>query len=216
MDAASSTVIKYSSLGKKRTTIPVGEQPENASLFHGTTDVAFGPDGRIFITDGYGNARVLEYSPDGKRWKQWGKSGTGPAEFQVPHAIQIDEKATVYVDDRDNGRIEKFDVDGNFLEEIPHLGRIDSLKLVGQVLWVGMAPLNRPPGSPGVGGEARSEDRQDIGASRCSRVARRTFHRTDTIYRTTHHTRKRIAMLQSRVLPWPTQWTAVLFYEISI
>jgi sugar lactone lactonase YvrE len=149
VDAASSTVIKYSPLGEKLMTITVGEQPDNGSQFNGTTDIAFGPNGRLFITDGYGNARVLEYSPDGKRVKQWGKPGTGPGEFRLPHAIQIDEKGTIYVADRENGRIEKFDLDGNFLGEIPHLGRIYSLKLVGGVLWAGMGPFNQPPGSPG-------------------------------------------------------------------
>jgi 6-bladed beta-propeller len=149
VDAASSVVIKYSPLGEKLMTIAVGEQPENGSPFNGTTDVAFGPNGRIFITDGYGNARVLEYSPDGKRVKQWGKSGTGPGEFRLPHAIQIDDKGTMYVADRENGRIEKFDLDGNFRGEIPHLGRIYSLKLAGEVLWAGMSPFDQPPGSPG-------------------------------------------------------------------
>jgi 6-bladed beta-propeller len=149
VDAASSTVIKYSPLGQKLMTITVGEQPENGSSFNGTTDVAFGPNGHIFITDGYGNARVLEYTPAGKRVKQWGRPGTGPGEFNLPHAIQIDETGTIYVADRENGRIEKFDLDGNFLGEIPHLGRIYSLKLAGGVLWAGVAPLNEPPGSPG-------------------------------------------------------------------
>jgi 6-bladed beta-propeller len=149
VDAASSTLIKYSPLGEKLMTISVGEQPENGSSFNGTTDVAFGPNGRIYITDGYGNARVLEYTPDGKRVKQWGKAGTGPGDFRLPHAIQIDEEGTVYVADRENGRIEKFDLEGNFLGEIPHLGRIYSLKLVGEVLWAGMGPFDQPPGSPG-------------------------------------------------------------------
>jgi hypothetical protein len=149
VDAGSSVVIKYSPLGEKLMTITVGERPDNGSPFNGTTDIAFGPNGRLYITDGYGNARVLEYTPDGKRVKQWGKPGLGPGEFSLPHAIQIDEKGTVYVADRENGRIEKFDLDGNFLGEIPHLGRVYSLKLVGGVLWSGMQPFNRPPGSAG-------------------------------------------------------------------
>jgi hypothetical protein len=63
VDAASSVVIKYSPLGEKRMTIVVGEQPEGRGGFNGTTDIAFGPQGRLFITDGYGNARVLESLP---------------------------------------------------------------------------------------------------------------------------------------------------------
>ncbi len=149
VDAGSSVIIKYSPLGKKLMTITVGEQPDNGSPFDGTTDIAFGPNGRIFITDGYGNARVLEYTPDGKRVKQWGKAGTGLGEFRLPHAIQIDENGIIYVADRENGRIEKFDLDGNVLGEIPHLGRIYSLKLAGRVLWAGMGPFDQPPGSPG-------------------------------------------------------------------
>lgn len=121
VDSGSSTVIKYSPLGKRLMTISVGEQPVNGSSFNGATDIGFGPSGRLFITDGYGNARVLEYTPDGKRKRQWGKSGTGPGEFNLPHAIQIDEDGIVYVADRENGRIEKFDLDGNFLAEIPIL-----------------------------------------------------------------------------------------------
>jgi hypothetical protein len=119
------------------------------STFNGTTDIAFGPNGRLFISDGYGNARVLEYSPDGKRVREWGKPGTGPGEFKLPHSIQIDENGVVYVADRENGRIQKFDLNGKFLGEIAGLGRTYSLKLVGNVLWAGMQQLNEPTGAPG-------------------------------------------------------------------
>jgi hypothetical protein len=53
------------------------------------------------------------------------------------------------VADRENGRIEEFDLNGNYVGEIPHLGRIYSLKLMGAVLWAGMQPFHQPPGSPG-------------------------------------------------------------------
>lgn len=149
VDAGSSTVIKYSPKGDKLMTIEVGERPEKPSPFSGTTDIAFGPNGRLFITDGYGNARVLEYTPDGKRVRQWGKPGMGPEEFHLPHAIQIDEDGVIYVADRENGRIQKFDLNGKFLGEIPHLGRTYSLKLAEGVLWAGMSPLNEPTGAPG-------------------------------------------------------------------
>jgi DNA-binding beta-propeller fold protein YncE len=144
VDAGSSTVIEYSPLGKKLMTIAVGDQPENGSAFNGTTDIAFGPNGHLYITDGYGNARVLEYTANGKRVRQWGKPGNGPGEFNLPHAIQIDHEGTVYVADRENGRIEKFDLDGNFLGGIPNLGRIFSLKLSGDTLWATIQPFNQP------------------------------------------------------------------------
>jgi 6-bladed beta-propeller protein len=147
VDAALSTVTKYSPSGKKLMTIRVGEQPETGSPFHGATDVAFGSNGHIFITDGYGNARVLEYTRDRQRIKQWGKPGTGPGEFRLPHAIQIDENGTVYIADRENGRIQKFDLSGDYLGEISHLGRIYSLKVVGEALWASTGPVDQPPGS---------------------------------------------------------------------
>jgi sugar lactone lactonase YvrE len=149
VDAGSSVVNKYSPLGKKLMTITVGGQPETGSAFNGTTDIAFAPNRHIFISDGYGNARILEHTPDGKRVKQWGKPGSGPGEFHLPHAIQIDEEGIIYVADRENGRIQKFDQDGKFVGEIPHLGRIYSLKLVGNVLWAGMQSFDQAPGSPG-------------------------------------------------------------------
>ncbi|HZD77590.1 MAG TPA: peptidyl-alpha-hydroxyglycine alpha-amidating lyase family protein [Acidobacteriaceae bacterium] len=149
VDAGSSVVIKYSPLGKKLMAVAVGEQPENGSAFRGTTDIAFGPDGHLFITDGYGNARVLKYTPGGERVKQWGRAGAGPGEFRLPHAIQIDENGIVYVADRENGRIEKFDLDGNFLGEISHLGRVFSIQLAGGALWATIQPFNRPLTSGG-------------------------------------------------------------------
>jgi streptogramin lyase len=134
VDAGASIVIKYSPVGEKLMTVSVGEQPETRSLF---------------IADGYGNARVLEYSPDGQRVRAWGNPGSGPGEFKLPHSIQIDEKGVVYVADRENGRIQKFDLDGKFMGEIPGLGRTYSLKLAGAVLWAGMQQLNEPTGAPG-------------------------------------------------------------------
>jgi len=85
----------------------VRERPETGSAFSGTRDIAFAPNGHLFITDGYGNARVVEYTSDGKRVKQWGKPGSGPGESRLPHAIQIDEEGTIFVADRENGRIQK-------------------------------------------------------------------------------------------------------------
>ena len=147
VDASSSTVIEYSPLGKKLMTITVGEQPNNGSSFNGTTDVAFGPNGHIFITDGYGNARVLEYTAEGKRVNQWGKHGSATGDFDLPHAIQITAQGIIYVADRENGRIETFDLQGNFLGEIASLGRVYSFKLTHGALWASMGPFDQPPGS---------------------------------------------------------------------
>jgi DNA-binding beta-propeller fold protein YncE len=155
VDAGSSTVIKFSPKGKKMLQIDVGGLPEPAisafrGAFRGTTNIAFAPKGRIFISDGYANARILEYAADGKKVREWGSAGTSPGQFHLPHSIVVDEDNIVYVADRENGRIEKFDLDGKFLGGIPNLGRTYSLKLgANGTLWAGMQPLNEPPGSPG-------------------------------------------------------------------
>jgi DNA-binding beta-propeller fold protein YncE len=149
VDASLSTVIKYSRQGRKLMTIRVGEQPNTDSPFNGATDIAFAPDGHLLIADGYGNARILEYSADGKRLKQWGTPGNGPGEFQLPHSIQVASDGTVYVADRENGRIEKFDREGKYLAEYPNMGRVYSLKLSGEVLWASTQPLDKDPESAG-------------------------------------------------------------------
>ena len=56
--------------------ISVGGQPEGKSGFTGTTDIAFAPNGHLFISDGYGNARIHKYTPDGKLLMSWGEPGT--------------------------------------------------------------------------------------------------------------------------------------------
>ena len=75
VDAASSTVIKYSPRGTKLMTITVGGQPDNGSPFSGTTDIAFGPRGRLFIADGYGANYILKFDKDRKFVKAFGGQG---------------------------------------------------------------------------------------------------------------------------------------------
>jgi streptogramin lyase len=149
VDAGSSTVIEYSAVGKKLMTIAVGEQPDNGNPFHGATDIAFGPRGHLFIADGYGNARILEYTKAGKRVKQWGEFGAGPGQFNLPHAIQIDANGTIYVADRQNGRIEKFDIHGKYLGEIANLGRVFSIKVGANALWATIQPFDQAVTSGG-------------------------------------------------------------------
>lgn len=115
----------------------------------GATDVAFAQNGHILIVDGYENARILEYTADGQRIREWGRPGTGPGEFHLPHAIQVSQDGIVYVADRENGRIEEFNMQGRFLKEIDLLGRCNSLKLVDGTLWASISSLAEDPGSPG-------------------------------------------------------------------
>ena len=139
VDAGSSMLLKFTPQGRKLQESSVGEvAPADKCAFPplcGTTDIAFAPDGRLYISDGYGNARILAYSADGKRLRVWGSSGTGPGQFQIPHGIAVDDKV-VYVADRTNARVQRFDLDGKYLGEWTNLGRPFALKLSGGALWV--------------------------------------------------------------------------------
>jgi streptogramin lyase len=137
-DAKSSVVMKFSPDGTKLLQIDVGGVPADCDIqFCGTTDVAFGPRGQVFITDGYRNARVLEYTSDGRLVRQWGKAGRGPGEFFLPHSIVVDEQNVIYVADRENARIQRFDLQGRFLGEWPKYGKTFSLALGPGVVWLG-------------------------------------------------------------------------------
>ncbi len=149
VDAGASKVIEYSPAGKKLLTLAVEPVPEDGGPFRGVTDLAFTSDGHLFLTDGYRNARILEYTAEGQKVREWGRPGTGPAEFMLPHAIQISRQGILYVADRENGRIEKFDRKGKFLGEIDNLGRCYALKLDHGVLWASMSPMGEDPGAAG-------------------------------------------------------------------
>ena len=58
--------------------------------FHRCTHTALSPKGEIYVSDGYGNARVHKYSPDGKLLHSWGEPGTGPGQFNIAHNIATD------------------------------------------------------------------------------------------------------------------------------
>lgn len=83
--------------------------------FNLPTDIAFAPDGSVFMTDGYGNARVHKFSPDAKYQFSWGEPGTAPGQFNLPHGIWIDRRGRVLVADRENDRVQVFDQNGKLL-----------------------------------------------------------------------------------------------------
>jgi hypothetical protein len=82
--------------------------------FNRCTHTALSPSGDLYVSDGYGNARVHKYAPDGKLLLSWGKSGVGPGEFNLPHNIVCDPDGWVYVADRESHRIQVFDGNGKF------------------------------------------------------------------------------------------------------
>jgi DNA-binding beta-propeller fold protein YncE len=94
----------------------------DSTHFNLPTDVAFAPNGDIYVSDGYGSARVVKYSAEGEYLLQWGRRGTGPGEFGLPHNLVIDAQGRVYVTDRDNQRIQVFDSEGKFLDQWKDVG----------------------------------------------------------------------------------------------
>jgi sugar lactone lactonase YvrE len=96
--------------------IPGGGQYSGANKpysFHRETDVAWDPQGNIFVTDGYGDSRVVKYDKTGRFIKSVGTRGSGPMQFSTPHALAVDAKGLVYVADRGNSRIHVLDNDLN-------------------------------------------------------------------------------------------------------
>jgi len=94
--------------------------------FNAPSSVVTAPNGDIFIGDGHGgntNARIVKFSKDGKFIKAWGQKGSGPGEFDTPHAIAMDSQGRLFVGDRNNNRIQIFDQDGKFIDQWAQFSR---------------------------------------------------------------------------------------------
>jgi len=112
-------IFKFSHDGKLLMKLGVAKVPGNDSLhFNLPTDIAVADDGTFYISDGYGNSRVVKFTSTGKYIKEWGTYGNKPGEFIIPHGIALDNNNTIYVADRQNNRVQLFDTSGNFLKEL--------------------------------------------------------------------------------------------------
>lgn len=137
VDDLGHTVKKYTLEGKLLLTLGVRGQPSDTGAtsidyrtithagppFHYPTDLAVAPSGDLYISDGYGNARVHRFSAEGKLLHSWGEPGAGPGQFHVPHGIAIDRNGIVFVADRENSRVQRFSSEGRFLSEWIGLAR---------------------------------------------------------------------------------------------
>lgn len=109
-------VFKFDSSGNLLLTLGEAKVSGNDSEhFNLPTDVAVTDDGSFYVSDGYGNSRVIKFSKDGTYLFEWGTFGNKQGEFNIPHGIDLDSEGNVYVADRENNRIQKFDRDGNFI-----------------------------------------------------------------------------------------------------
>ena len=134
----SHVVLKYSPAGNLLMTLGTWNQPSEtgwsgnyrdpvkqaAGPFHRPSDVAIAPTGEIYISDGYGNARIHWFAADGTLKKSWGAPGkTAPGEFHVPHGVWVHTDGRVWVADRENNRIQIFSPEGQFLTQWKDLAR---------------------------------------------------------------------------------------------
>ena len=93
-----------------------------AGPFNHPTEMLAHPNGDIYVTDGYQNARVHRFTADGKLKTSWGAPGKGPGQFHLPHSIAINADANLLVADRANKRIQIFTPDGDYLGEWTGMG----------------------------------------------------------------------------------------------
>jgi DNA-binding beta-propeller fold protein YncE len=137
-DTVTHQVMKFTNEGQLLLTLGIKGQPgADAKTFNRPTDVAFTPSGDFFVSDGYGNSRVVKFSAQGKYLLEWGKRGTGPGEFNLPHVMAVDSKRRLYVSDRENNRIQIFDLNGKFLNQWTHTGATQGMAITPKdELWI--------------------------------------------------------------------------------
>ncbi|MEE8450990.1 MAG: peptidyl-alpha-hydroxyglycine alpha-amidating lyase family protein [Thermoguttaceae bacterium] len=117
-DIGKHVIMQFTPEGKLLKTLGTpGEPGEDETHLNKPTDMAVTPDGDVFVSDGYGNSRIVHFDRHGKFVKAWGKRGTGPGEFNLPHSIVVDSQGILYVADRSNARIQVFDQTGKFLAQ---------------------------------------------------------------------------------------------------
>ena len=126
-DGKGHQVFKFSPDGKLLLTLgKAGVTGEGPDVFNQPSDVVVAASGDVFVADGHdenSNARIVKFSKDGQFIKTWGKRGSAPGEFDVPHGLAFDSRGRLFVADRGNNRIQIFDQDGKFLEEWKQFSR---------------------------------------------------------------------------------------------
>src|SRR5262245_1679626 len=116
---AGNQVYKFSPEGKLLLTLGKPGGAAAPDYFYQPNDVLTTPNGDIFVSEGHGsgNNRIIKFDKTGKFVKEWGKYGSGPGEFDQPHALAMDSRGRLFVGDRNNNRIQIFDQNGTFIEE---------------------------------------------------------------------------------------------------
>jgi len=116
VDRDAHEIIACESSGAVRFRLGQRHQPQFNQPFNHPTDIAQAPNGDFYISDGYGNSNVHCFDADGVFRFSWGRQGSGPGEFTTPHAVWVDSSERVLVADRENNRVQLFDLEGVFIE----------------------------------------------------------------------------------------------------
>jgi hypothetical protein len=138
VDEGTNMVIKFNPQG--RVVMTLGRRPEAVEelanfsgsgsapnsnkpySFNRQTDVGWDKDGNIFVTDGYGDNRVVKFDKNGRFIKSAGKAGNGPGELRLPHTMAMDAAGNVYIGDRSNARVQVWDNNLNFKTMYDNVG----------------------------------------------------------------------------------------------
>jgi DNA-binding beta-propeller fold protein YncE len=132
-------VIKLDANGTHEWALGQERNPSGAKdCFSLPTDVAMAKDGSFYVSDGYGNARVLKFSSDNVLEKTWGSRGQGEGEFFLPHSVDLSDDGLVYVADRENSRIQVFDDEGAYKSQFQseEVGKPFAVRRQGNTLYV--------------------------------------------------------------------------------
>ena len=131
-------VFKFSPDGKVLLTLGKLGGAAAPEYFYQPNDVITAPNGDIFVSEGHGagNNRVLKFDKAGKFIKEWGKLGTGPGEFDQPHALAFDSRGRLFVGDRNNNRVQVFDQNGTFVQEFKQFSRPSGIFIKNDILYV--------------------------------------------------------------------------------
>ena len=154
-DVALQQVFKFSHDGRRLLTL--GEARVggwDGMHFNQPTDIAIRSDGSFYVSDGYVNSRVARFDRDGGFLHEWGKKGTGNAEFSNPHGLAFGPGGDVLVADRENSRIQIFDAGGAFKRQ--WLGAKDKGRVFGVAVdaagafYIGVRRADYEPATNGV------------------------------------------------------------------
>jgi DNA-binding beta-propeller fold protein YncE len=146
-DTVGHIVVKMDPQGRIRMVLGVKgratdwHQAGHLRCFNEPNDIAFGPKGEVYVTQGHGKgeSRVIKFDADGNFLTTWGGEGKGPGEFNQPHAVLVDTQGLVYIADRSNQRLQVFDGEGKFLREKSHPGTPCGLALCSDRKHIMMA-----------------------------------------------------------------------------